>query len=326
MAIVSDIARQALSDTASDAALALAAQWVNERYREMVTKIRYRHLRRVGAVVQPATIIDGTVTLTQGSNVVTPDATALAIWAALPAPGVVGRFIRSQDNVWYKIVQFDGAAATLEVPYVIVGGAGLGYNLAARYLTLADDAQWLGDFMHMRLWRQLDVISLDELDLAAPSRNWAQGVPGCVADLGVTISVSGTAGVRQVEVYPYAAVDEVISYVYWSIPRTLKFDDEIPAVIPAYTLKEGILIDAMRLKASQAITMGKVDEAAYWRNEYRAQETVWKTKLADAARADRGVSDTTFIVKGYGSRYSTGWGFDIRTAHDQVYANWFGGV
>lgn len=305
-----------LSDVASDAGHVLASTWVAQRYIEMVTKVRYRQLRKIGEVVVPATILAGTVTVVEGSDIVTPDATALAAWSAIPNDGLVGRYLRFQDAEWYQVMQFVGGVVTLASPYAVAGAAGIGYNLAARYITLADDARWLGDFMHMRLWKPLEIVPLETLDYIAPGRPYAQGVPSVMSEIGLSAD-----GRRVVEIYPYPSQSEIINYVYWALPLTLTFESEIPRMIPAYTLKEGALINAMRYKMSQALTLGKVDEAAVWRNEFRAQETKWYNKiLPDAARADRGVDDVTMIVQGFGSRYGRPW---IRTAHDQVYNSWW---
>lgn len=312
MTQVSDVARQVLSDVASDAGHILASQWVDEAYQELVTKVRYRHLRRVGELTQPATISAGTISVTQGSRAVTPDATALAAWNAVPQGAIVGRYLRVSDSEMYEIEQFANGELTLASSYAVVGGSGLGYQIIARYLTLAEDARWLGDFMHMRLWTPLRNLPLAQLDYEAPARSWAQGVPAVWCEIGVKT----LQGPRVIEVYPYPAQDELLHYVYWSFPRTLGFDDDIPRVIPDYVLKEGALVNAMRYEMSKALRLGQMEIAATWRNEYRAQQTSWKAAMADAARADRGVDDVTFIVTDFGSRYGNR-GY-IRTAHDQV--------
>jgi len=320
---VSDVARRVLLDTASDAGHVACAEWVAERYRELVTKVKYRHLRKIGELVQPATLQTGTVTVTQGSRTVTPDAAALAVWTAVPDNSLLGRFFRGQDQEWYRIAQFTGGTLTLESPYVVASAAGIGYSIAARYLTLAPDARWLGDFVHMRSRAQLRVVSLAELDLDSPARLSGQGTPSTVAEIGVGPDAAGNPDVRVVEVYPYARVDELLHYVYWSFPRDLKFEDEIPRVIPDYVLKEGAIINAMRHRMAKAIDAGMLEAAAVWRNEYRAQETKWQRLIEDAARADRGVDDVSFIVQGYGDggRMSP----FIRTAHDEVYTRFAGG-
>src|SRR5882724_5153904 len=101
MQSVEEVARAVLGALATDAGHVLVAQWVVERYTELVSKVRYRHLRQIGEVIVPATINAGTVTLTQGSQVVTPDAIALAAWSALPLTDLIGRSFRAQDNEWF---------------------------------------------------------------------------------------------------------------------------------------------------------------------------------------------------------------------------------
>lgn len=318
MTTVAEVARRVLSDVASDAGHPLAALWVAERYEKAMTRFRPRQLRQRGELVQPGTLATGTITVAQGSDQVVPDATALALWQ--PLTQLVGRSFRCQDAEWYAIKAVDPVTGTLTLqsPYVIVGGSGLGYEIAARFLPLAPNARWLGVFVHMRLWQQLrGPIPADALDAEDPARTWSQGVPGCVADVGTTL-VNGKE-VRLVEIYPYAKVDELIHYTYWSLPLTLKLNDEIPTFLPSYTLKDGALVNAMRYKAGQAVSAGKLEEAAYWRNEYRSQETMWSKSLDDIARSDRGADDITFLLRGY-SRSWRGWDGTIMTAHDEAWA------
>lgn len=322
MSQVSDIARQVLSDVSSDAGHILASTWVARRYEEAMSKYRPRQLRRLGEVIAPATITTGTVTVTQGSTTVTPDADALAAWALIAQDGLIGRSFKGQDQTWYEIAQFTNSVIILKSPYILATAAGIGYAIAAQKVALAPDARWLGRFVLQRLWRPLLTVSLDELDGTAPGRVWDQGTPSAVAEIGVA-PVAGVGDVRLVTFYPYPKVDELIHYVYWAFPLTLNFDDEVPRVIPDYTLREGALIDAMRYKMAKAIDAGALEAAALYRNEYRAQETLWKAKLADAARGDRGVDDVSFILSSYGGVGGQP-GVDIRTAHDEVWARWGG--
>src|SRR5882724_3912983 len=147
---VQEVARSVLADVATDAGHVLAAQWVVERYVELVSKVRYRHLRSVGEVVVPATVLAGTVTLTQGSKVVTPDATALTAWSALPITALIGRSLRAQDNEWFLIDDVVGGTLLLHTPRVEASVVGSGYQIAARQVALDPSARWLGDMVHMR--------------------------------------------------------------------------------------------------------------------------------------------------------------------------------
>lgn len=319
MPTTEEVARDVLAAVGTSAGHVLAAKWVSDRYVELVSRVRFRHLRRLGEVVVPATITAGTVTLTEGSRTVTPDATALAAWVAVAQDGLIGRSFRAQDNEWYVVDGFDGATITLTTPRVEASVAGSGYSIAARTVALAPSARWVAPYMiHMRTRNRVINVSLDTLNFGAPTRDRQSSPPDVWAETG-----RNAAGAKLVEFYPYPNVNEMIHYVYWEIPPALEFDAPIPQEIDGYVLREGALIDAMRYEAAQAARTARLEEAAYWRNEYRAQETKWENKyIPAAARTDRGVDDISFILAGVGSRWGGVSDRDITTAHELVWNSW----
>lgn len=317
MPTTEEVARDVCAAVGTDAGHVLAAKWVSERYVELVSKVRFRHLRRLGEVVVPATITAGTVTLTQGSKTITPDGTALAAWNAVANNALVGRSFRAQDNEWFIIAEFDGATVTLRTPRVEASVVGSGYSIAARAVELAPTARWIAqDMVHMRMRNVLPNTSLDLLNLREPTRQRQSSPPRTWAEVG-----RAPSGAKLVEFYPYPNQDELIHYVYWEIPKALGFDDPLPQEIDGYVLREGGLIDAMRYEAAQSARKGVLDAAAYWRNEFRAQETKWREYIRDAARTDKGVDDVSFILSGFGSGWSVG-DRDIISAHDLVWSRW----
>jgi hypothetical protein len=123
----------------------------------------------------------------------------------------------------------------------------------------------------------------------------------------------------QIEVYPPPEETEILHYTYRALPTTLSIASTIPPQIDAHILKEGALIDLFRKKMSEALDKGAVEVAAVWRNEYRAQETKWKTYIQDAKRTDRGVDDATFIIQSIYGPQDQG---EIRNARDYVFNKW----
>ena len=127
---------------------------------------------------------------------------------------------------------------------------------------------------------------------------------------------------RMVEFYPYPQGSVTVHYTYWAHPPEM--DTEallkwvIPPVIDRDVLKEGALIDVMRYEASRMARSGNVEAAAYFRNEYRMQETKWDQKLAKAVRNDRGLDDLSFILQRKGSRLPLDWD-PIKSAYDYVW-------
>ena len=85
----------------------LGAQWIIKRYEQLAITAKLRHLRQVGQVSTPASIATGTVTITRGSNLVTPDATALAAWTT----SLVGWHIRGRVT-WHEIIAHNIASVS----------------------------------------------------------------------------------------------------------------------------------------------------------------------------------------------------------------------
>ncbi len=308
---VGEVARSVLAALDTQAGHLLAAQWVADRYRRIASRVRFRHLRQVGELTIPAATTTGTVTVTQGSRTVTGDATAQAAWAAL-APGTYHFCISVAP--WYAVESI-GTSLLLQSAYVEATSAGAGYTLVQRYVSLRDDVRWLGEFVHMRLGHRLTQMSLTEMDITYPDRARVGTRPDVYAEIGIDAQ-----GRRLFEFYPYSTAAELIAYVYWSNPPTMVLGDELPAFLPEHVLKEGALIDAMRYEASQAMRAGKVEAAAYWRNEYRAQATSWERDILDLIRADRGTDDVSFILQlpRSGRRGVQ----DVRTAQDVILDRW----
>src|SRR5947207_11163963 len=112
---VEAIARSALASVDTDAHVDLAVLWVNERIQEAAAYGKFRFLRLVRSISWPATVHAGTVSVTQGSKVVTPDATALAAWSPAFARS---RVIQTGNSaIWYPIAQVTASQLELESPF-----------------------------------------------------------------------------------------------------------------------------------------------------------------------------------------------------------------
>src|SRR3972149_3322057 len=129
------------------------------------------------------------------------------------------------------------------------------------------------------------------LDAEAPERPLAGGsAPTCWTEVGSRVTSDGVVA-KVIEVYPYASTDELYHYVFYPTVPTLRLQDELPPEIDEHVLREGVLIDAMRGEAAKAIRAGGLEAAAFWRNEYRAQETRWERTILDAFRASAATDD-----------------------------------
>lgn len=331
---VEQLAREVTAALDTDAGYVLAAQWIDSRYRQLCSRARLRHLRKVGEVVIPAAITTGAVACVRGTTRVYGDADAVEAW--LGAGDLEGWSVRLR-SAWYEVSSLGSNYLELAVAYAEadlgdIEGFGLvpfgdgdegfgggvvesgGYVLVRRYVPLALDARWLGTFVHARLRREVHPVSHAELDIAVGERLEVHSAgPRVFAEVG-----TNAAGARLVEFYPYCRSAEHVRYVYWSIPPRLGLFDEIPAQIDPYVLKEGALIDLYRYESARAARSGAIDVAALMRNEMRAQATAWERNILEAIGTDRGSDDVSFVLE---ARFADSRaGRDISTARDEVWA------
>jgi hypothetical protein len=317
---VEDVARAALGALDTDASLLRAAKWAAERYRELTNRSRFRHLMRTGEIALEPPVTAGTVTVTPGSVSIVADATAQAAIAVVG--NIVGQFIRCQV-AWYEIINYVAATGTIELksPYSeTASGAGTGFRIVQRFVTLDPSVRFLGEFVHTRRHRKLRKTNKMALDLHYPGRNLISGGPRAVADLGV----DPTTHERRVEFYPYNDQRELIVYQYWVIAPDIseRLDTPLPNEVDLALLKQGVLVDLYRYEMAKLMHAGKVEAAALMRNEARAQATTWESAIEDIIRADRASEDVSFVLKlhGGGAEY-----LDdplIQDAHDEVLARW----
>ncbi len=313
MATPESIVKDVIASLDTKAGAPLVAKWVDNKYVELVTKVRFRHLRKIGELVIPATINDGTVAVIRGSTTVT--GTSTAFQTDIGAGSQTAWYIKI-SSAWYLIssitseTELELASAFSEDTVTTAS-----YDAVKRFHTTVTNARWLGDFILTRLRASLDTISLDELNLRHPGRILTGSFPLIVAQVGVNSSF-----VITVEFYPASSESEIVHYVYWDLPSTLSFNTTIPVQVDPHILKEGILIDLYRWEMARALRSGDVQGGATWGNMASRQRTIWKSYIDDAVAADRGVDDITFILKSSGSNLATR--PSEMTAHDYVYNRW----
>ena len=300
MATTEEVARSVLASLDTDAGFLNCVKWVDYRYREICSRFRPRHLRKIGEYQIPARVSTGSVAVTRDSSTIVGSSTT---WATAPTTtAVAGNWYFRAKSAWYQMSAFtsDTAATTT-------------YNLVQRHHSLSTGARWLGDAMLTRLRIPVSLKSIDALDREAPGRTIVGAYPDTMCQVGVDSS-----GAIQVEFYPYNDTSEIIHYVYWDLPTTLAITTTIPPQIEPHMLKEGALIDLYRYMMARALDRNQVEQAAVYRNEMRSQMTSWEKYIMTAQRTDRGVDDTTLILSHIGrdSRYM---GSDIRNARDEVY-------
>jgi hypothetical protein len=302
------VARSLVAALASDAGFVLAAQWVSDRAKQIAARARLKSTRFITPIAVPAAVVAGTVNATRGSALVLGDATATAAFSA----DLVGRSIRMRA-AWYDIKVVSLNLLELATPYAEDTGATLTYQIVQRTIALDPTVRWIADTIVFprRRW-PVQRVPRESMDVLNPARQYSTGGAVQWADVGHTLHDGKLC--KTIELYPYSLDPELYYAVAYPHPITYELDDPLPPEIDDHVLREGAMIDAMRWRASQAADAGKVDVAAYWRNEYRAQETLWERKLMDAFRAMGVGDDVSFLL---GAFRMTGQEADIRTGRDQ---------
>ena len=314
MPTVDELARDVIASIATDANALAAAKWIDNRYKEMMSRVRFRHLRQVGELSIPGVYDTGTVAATRGSTAITGTATQFE--TDIGAGDQEYYFLRAA-TAWYKVASVGGELAiTLDSAFAEDDVTAAAYKLAKRFHPLAATARWTGAFVMPRLRKELASVSLDMLDIIAPGRTLAGNIPQYAAQVGVDSN-----GYLMYEIYPPPVESELIRYVYWTLPPTLTYSSSIPLVIDPYVLKEGVLIDLYRYEMSMAIRKGNIEQAAIWRNEQRTQETKWQRIITDAIRTSRGADDISLLLNMTPGSPHGRFG-EQRTARDYIFDNW----
>ncbi len=319
MSTVEELVRDIATSVNSNADALSMAVWVNNRYREMVSKIRFRNLRQVGELNLPAANSTGTVTVSRNGTSVTGSGTDFT------DDGLGGTLSSGYDNwffrasvAWYRLSTItNGTSLTLASKFAEDSVSAGSFHLVKRYHSLDSNARWLGKFVHTRLRIPLETVPAETFDVRQPSRILIGPYPTEVCQIGIDSS-----GAIMVEFYPAAKESEIIHYVFWDLPTTLTLASTIPQVIDPYVLKEGVLIDVHRKEKFRATQAGKIDLANSHGNWEARQITLFNRAIQDAKRTSRGVDDITLILNFFQKR-----GARVpveRTARDHIYNNWRG--
>ncbi len=315
---VEEVARRVLANIDSDANFLQACTWVSDRYRQLCSRARLRHLRRIGELSIDAPVSTGTLAVVQGSATMTAGIASPATLALIAeGDSLRGKYIRCA-TAWHRINDFaivpTGFELHLDSPYTEDSNAAASYRIVDRFKELDTSVRWISQTMVcMRRRTPVEMSTQKEIDLVDPSRVLVLGYgPTVWCEIG-----SSEKGAKLIEFYPFSERVETIHFVYWPEPPVLKPEDDLPPGIDAYALTEGAMIDAMRYEAAKATRAGNNDSAALWTNAYRSQSTQWERIILDVIRTDRGVDDLQFILRTTRYRYP---GTAITNARDEIFA------
>ena len=315
MATAEDVARGTVASLGSDVSWQLVIQWVDARYKNICRRVRMRHLRQVAELVLPAAVSAGTLSVTQGSQTVTGDATAKAAWSN----AMRGRHLRVLND-WYEIAEVNQVTKviTLHTSYIGATGTGLSYAIIQRFAPLPVNTRHFSSFVHGTRRVPIRIISYEELNMYAPDRPSVGQYPRVACEIGSVLNIQGEQ-VRLVEFYPYDNEDALVRYLRWPDPPDLAFDSGLPIGMDEDVLREGALIDLMRYDMARLVREGKIEAAALMRNEYRAQMTSWEAMVRQTIREDKGDDDMLTFTQEAGIPLASA---SITNAHDFVWSRY----
>jgi hypothetical protein len=315
-----EVARQVVANLGLDSGYELATQWIGQRYAELCSRAKFRHLRKYGQLYLPAPVQTGTCTITQDSTTVLLDSSGIAACQAQTffqwPDGFSGLWFRPQiGTAWSRISSVTAAGAiTLETPFASDNGfmfsnppvqAGITFYILPRYVELDPTARQIGTMVCDFMYRPLEIISEDQLNLKAPNRFLVSAYPQYAAELNSNANTTGYP--KQIEIYPWPVQSVTLHYTFWQTPPVLGFGDFIPPTIDIDILRTGAMIDMANNQMGKAIRMGDLNKAGFFRNVANQESTNFEKKVNRAIRNDRGAEDLAFVLRRRGWMPPTDW-------------------
>lgn len=288
-----DLAREAIALTSSMAPMPLAVQWASTIINELSRVKKVQHFKVLKELYIPPVITAGLVSATRDSGTITGDSTAQAVW--LGGHLLVGRYIRIK-TVWYPIGDQQGATLKIKPPARFAEDTVTNhtYVILKKYHELDQDVDLLDETMtHARFGAPLPLISKDQMDYLYPAR-WSSyassgGVPQHVCEAEISPN-----GQRQVEVYPYAQLSELLYYNAWLKPPLFTFESYIPNFINYSALLEGV---KHKLYEYQVSKEREFQKQSVLMNLMSRQLTVWQNARAELFLHESAASQGGFSVQ-----------------------------
>ena len=246
----------------------------------------------------PGEFEGGTITATLASNQIVGDATAAAVWAAIPNTFPLTQMqIRLPAYALYDIVAYDAGTQTLTIdrPWAEPAGAGLTFELYQAYFTapVGDFKRWLAvrDFTNAASlnwweWKQSD------LDLWDPQRT-VFNQPNRVVPYKVDARAStSTPGWMRFELYPHQLAQ--LPYALYFLrkgPQLSANSDILP-----YPLTEKLVLARARMlnyefKEAQKGENVARGSGADFKFLYQAANAEFQDELKDVRKVDRDMYD-----------------------------------
>lgn len=281
----------------------LAQRFVNRAWRDIRQKKSWSFLLAEGYLIVPTVITAGTISATQYSKTITPDATALAAFNLAGSHPLIGerQFRLSAGSRIYNIDTWDGATLALKEEYQEATVAGSTYSVLSVYFKAPST-----DFIRFISIRDLTTnyfvklhLSQEEINRIDPQRS-TSGDPMYCADYK-----TGIDGVPWYEFYPTPTSQRSYSVLYQKRGSDFSSPSEtLPGVIPESLLIDLALYYAYRW-AETAKGPNGPNIGADWRYSAAEAKASFEKQLVTTIREDEDMYLTTINRSHSTSGYST---------------------
>lgn len=186
--------------------------FINERYRRIARRIPWQSMKIQDVIATVAEYTTGTVSVALGSDAIVGTGT---IWTS----AMSGRSIRfGNDDAYYEFTYESSGVGSLDRDYEGTSDTDVTYSIWKNVFALASDCRDLLSIRSMSGGRDLDQVSMEELDEMDPKRT----LTGNPIRYALHMDDRSTPRNQQVEVHPIPT--EVTALPYWYIQDPTLFD------------------------------------------------------------------------------------------------------
>jgi hypothetical protein len=274
----------------------LAQSFVRRAWRDIRRHRAWSFLVEEGVLQCPASLTTGTVSCTQFSDQVTPDAAAIAVLDVLGLnPAVTKRqFSLSAGAPIYNIKAYDGVTLTLDRPYQETTVAGSAYRIFRCYYEppAADFVRFI-DVRDIQNARTIKLgMSKEELDLSDPQRT-NTGDPYQL----VTYKADSAQGPLY-ELWPHPTSQKSYVCLYHRRGTDLQDDeDTLPSIIPESLVIDRAMVYAYEWAAANAGREPTL-QGVNWLALKADRMASYREELSKLIREDEEVFLQSIVVKG----------------------------
>ena len=298
----------------------LARKLVNNAWKDVRDARLWSFLVEEDAFSSPAVVTDGAAAVTFGSNLVTADATAKAVWDALGLviPITERQFRVNTNGPIYNITAYNSitGVATLDRIYRETTQAAATYQMYKAYYSPPDD------FLRFEsLWNPIDGYPLrlgatsPEISIRDPIRG-AQGLGYYLA----SYKVNSTTGRPIYEMWPHPTSERTYQFISVKKGLDLTDDQSLPVTLNSEVVRERALFHAYQWAMANKGRFPEL-QGTDWRFMRSDSNRTYETVLQRARVKDEEIFAMNVVIP-----YTSNYGSPVDAAFVQSHSIFWDGV